>query len=176
MSNKSKSEKQNKVENKVAQTENKVVENKVEQEQVEQSKTEQSNIAQNNQIVENKQEVVEMSVTERFELVEAKVVRDKQINKEIGFASKSDAMRYLFDNGMTVAQISKFMSAHYSFVYGVISTTREIVKKSTTSKSDVIRQMFDTGMTAGQISHQLNSNYSFVFSVIKKYKTQLEAK
>lgn len=88
--------------------------------------------------------------------------------------SKSQMFKELYDSGISVGDISKITECHYSFVYGVISESREIVKKDTVSKSDTIRQMYENGMTTGEISKKLNSNYSFVFSVIKKYKKDKE--
>lgn len=88
------------------------------------------------------------------------------------FESKSKMFLFLYDQGMSVGEISALSSNHYSFVYGVVSAQRKIETRGTgTSKSDEIRGLFDQGLTPGQISHELNSNYSFVHSVIKKYKT-----
>lgn len=87
-------------------------------------------------------------------------------------ASKSDLFRQMYDGGMTVGDISKVTESHYSFVYGVISSSRELEKKEGESKSDIIRKMAAEGKTAGQIAKELNSNYSFVHSVVKKYKVE----
>lgn len=92
---------------------------------------------------------------------------------EIKFKSKSDLFRNMYDLGMEISEISKLTSSHYSFVYGVISSTREVRKVETSSKSDIIRNMSLAGKTVGEISKELNSNYSFVFSVVKKYKSSL---
>lgn len=108
----------------------------------------------------------------RFELVGEKLLKDNEVNKELQFNSKSDMMRYLYDNKMSVADIQRFLNCHYSFVYGVISSSREIIKNTEKSKSDIIREMSAQGKTVGQIAKELNSNYSFVFSVVKKYKSQ----
>lgn len=96
--------------------------------------------------------------------------------KEQKFEHKSDMFRFLYDSGMSVGEISKFTGSHYSFVYGVISSSREITKKEGISKSDVIRDLAAKGMTAGQIAKELNSNYSFVHSVVKKYRSEQAAK
>ena len=92
---------------------------------------------------------------------------------EIKCISKSDLFRKLYDFGLEISEISKQCNSHYSFVYGVISSTRDIRKVEKTSKSDIIRQMFKDGKKVGEISKELNSNYSFVFSVVKKYKSSL---
>lgn len=88
--------------------------------------------------------------------------------------SKSQLFKDMYDQGITVGDISKITESHYSFVYGVISSSRELEKKPTESKSDVIRKMVDEGKNPGEISKILNSNYSFVFSVVKKYKSEKE--
>lgn len=98
---------------------------------------------------------------------------DKLVGKGV---AKSEIFRKMYDDGISVGDISKITESHYSFVYGVISSSREIVKKDEVSKSDVIRKMVDEGKTVGQISKELNSNYSFVFSVVKKYKSMKESK
>lgn len=114
--------------------------------------------------------------SKRFEKVSEKVLRDKVENKEIEFQSKSEMMRYLYDNEVSIADIQRFMNCHYSFVYGVISSSREIKKETKDSKSDTIRKMFDEGKKVGEIAKELNSNYSFVFGVVKKYKENKEVK
>lgn len=110
----------------------------------------------------------------RFELLDGTKVFDSQDQKEHGFNSKSELMRWLFDQGMTVAAISHFTGNHYSFVHGVISSSREIVHTKTASKSDEIRSLHDQGKKVGEIAKLLNANYSFVFGVIKKYKASKE--
>lgn len=98
-------------------------------------------------------------------------------NKKVeGGIKKSDLFRQMYDQGMNVGDISKVTDCHYSFVYGVISESREIVKKEGESKSDKIRSLVDQGKSAGEIAKELNSNYSFVFSVVKKYKKDSEKK
>ena len=94
--------------------------------------------------------------------------------KFVKVKSKSEMFRMLYDFGMEISEISKNCESHYSFVYGVISASREVRKVKTTTKSDLIRELFDQGKTPGEISKELNSNYSFVFSVIKKYKSTKE--
>lgn len=91
-------------------------------------------------------------------------------NPVVACTSKSDMFRKLYDMGMEVSEIAKECSSHYSFVYGVISSTREIRTVQTESKSDIIRSLSDAGLTVGAIAKELNSNYSFIFSVVKKHK------
>lgn len=90
--------------------------------------------------------------------------------KEKVVKSKSDLFRTLYDNGVDISVISKECDSHYSFVYGVISSSREVRKTEKESKSDVFRKMFDEGKKVGEIAKETNSNYSYVFGVIKKYK------
>jgi hypothetical protein len=85
--------------------------------------------------------------------------------------SKSELFRKLYDYGMEICEISRECGSHYSFVYGVISSSREVRNVQKTSKSDEIRKMVDAGKTPGEIAKLLNSNYSFVFGVVKKYKS-----
>jgi transposase-like protein len=102
------------------------------------------------------------------------VMREQFEEKVLKGISKSDLFREMYDGGLTVGDISKITECHYSFVYGVISSSRELEKKEGESKSSVIRRMVDEGKNPGQISKELNSNYSFVFSVVKKYKMEKE--
>jgi len=100
------------------------------------------------------------------------VVRDTVTAKETKFENKSDMFRALYDTGYTIGEISALCTSHYSFVYGVVSSSREITKTSKDSKSDSIRALADQGKTPGEIAKELNSNYSFVHSVVKKYKAE----
>lgn len=100
--------------------------------------------------------------------LEVKVGKDKTQCK-----SKSEMFKIMYDAGMDVCEISRACDAHYSFVYGVISTSREIRKVEKVTASDNIRSLFDQGKKPGEIAKMLNKNYSFVFGVIKKYKETL---
>lgn len=95
-------------------------------------------------------------------------------SKTVTVKSKSELFRLLYDAGMEICEIAKECESHYSFVYGVISASREVRTVKTESKSDLIRKLFDEGKTPGEIAKELSSNYSFVFSVVKKYKTSEE--
>lgn len=106
-----------------------------------------------------------------------KLVNDKSYEYQgdvLNFESKSKMMLDLYDKGVSIADIQRFMSCHYSFVYGVISSHRSIDKVKSESKSDVIRELSDSGLTVGQIAKQLNCNYSFVHTVVKKHKAANE--
>lgn len=96
--------------------------------------------------------------------------------KTITCKSKSELFRTMYDFGMEVCEIAKTCDSHYSFVYGVVSSNREMRKVVKESSSDEIRRLAATGLKPGEIAKQLNKNYSFVFSVVKKWKaTQEEA-
>lgn len=84
--------------------------------------------------------------------------------------SKSEMFRRMYDAGVEVSEISKLTNSHYSFVYGVVSSSREIRKVERESKADVIRTEYERGLSIGEISKKLNTNYSYVFSVVKKYR------
>jgi Mor family transcriptional regulator len=96
----------------------------------------------------------------------------KDMTKEMVIGSKSERMKQLYDSGYTVAEISKKLECHYSFVYGVIQKhcNGVVPQTKTESKSDIFRTMYDQGKTIGEISKETNSNYSYVFSVIKKHR------
>jgi Mor family transcriptional regulator len=96
----------------------------------------------------------------------------KDMTKEMVIGSKSERMKQLHDEGYTVAEISKKLECHYSFVYGVIQKHCNGVVPSSKveSKSDVFRTMYDQGKSIGDIAKETNSNYSYVFSVIKKHR------
>ena len=112
---------------------------------------------------ENAKMVVEFSVEElKF--------KTSEMGKFATTKSKSELFRKLYDAGMEIADIARECNSHYSFVYGVISGSREVRKVEKESKSDIIRSLVDLGKNPGEIARELNSNYSFVFSVVKKYK------
>lgn len=94
--------------------------------------------------------------------------------KQITAKSKSELFKLMYDAGAEICEIAKACEAHYSFVYGVISSSREIRKVAKASASDEIRRLSDEGMKPGEIAKQLNKNYSFVFGVVKKYKASQE--
>lgn len=108
------------------------------------------------------------------ELTKAETKIRKQFEAAIAAgSSKSSEFKKLYDEGLSIGDISKVTTSHYSFVYGVISESREISKKPVVSKSDTIRTLADSGLTVGQIAKELNSNYSFVFAVVKKHQKQV---
>jgi Mor family transcriptional regulator len=97
---------------------------------------------------------------------------NKDLSSEKVVGSKSERMKQLYDAGFTVAEISKKLSCHYSFVYGVIQKHCDgvIPASQKESKSDLFRTMYDGGSSIGDIAKETNSNYSYVFSVIKKHR------
>lgn len=105
--------------------------------------------------------------------VEGLSMKDLKLDKPavIVFKSKSELFRALYDAGMEICEIARECGSHYSFVYGVISSSREVRTTVKTSKSDDIRKLADEGKTPGEIAKLLNANYSFVFSVVKKHKS-----
>jgi DNA invertase Pin-like site-specific DNA recombinase len=90
---------------------------------------------------------------------------------------KSDIIRSMAQEGMSVADIARATNSHYSFVYGVVKNMLGGEKPTADkgpSKSDEIREMAAQGKTPGEIAKALNSNYSFVHTVVKAYKKSLE--
>jgi predicted peroxiredoxin len=101
---------------------------------------------------------------------------DEKTAKKVEFTkvnSKSELFRKLYDAGVEICEISKLCNSHYSFVYGVISSSREVRELQKVSKSDEFRKLFSEGKTPGEVAKLTNSNYSFVFGVYKKYKDSL---
>jgi DNA invertase Pin-like site-specific DNA recombinase len=106
-----------------------------------------------------------------FSLDELKLQNLNSENKEfISVSSKSELFRKMYDAGIEICEISKLTNSHYSFVYGVISNSREVRNVVTNSKSDEFRKLFSEGKTPGEVAKLTNSNYSFVFGVYKKFK------
>lgn len=94
-------------------------------------------------------------------------------------SSKSQQMRDLHDQGLTVAEIAKKLNANYSFCYGIIQKHSEktgvlMNKTEKGGKSQIIRQMWDQNKTIGEISKELNTNYSYVWTVVDKYRNKVE--
>lgn len=101
------------------------------------------------------------------------------MTNETAHVNKSEMFREMYEEGKSVAEISKETGSHYSYVYGVIQRMCakqgvEVRKERKESKSDTIRTMYMDGKKVGEIARELNSNYSFVFSVVKKLKAELE--
>lgn len=91
--------------------------------------------------------------------------------------TKSDVIRALYTQGISVAEIAKATSSHYSFVYGVCRALKGSSPSEDRgpSRSDEIRVLADAGHTPGEIAKALNANYSFVHSVVKKHKEDTAA-
>lgn len=92
--------------------------------------------------------------------------------------SKSQKIRELYLEGMSISDISRKLEVNYSFAYQVAKrcsdvlddgdfSTNEPVKPT---KADDIRKLWDEGLTVGDIAKQLNSNYSYVWSVCDTYR------
>lgn len=101
-------------------------------------------------------------------------VRFKDAKKDVVFKTKSAMFRALYEHGMDIADIARQTNSHYSFVYGVVSSSCEMRKSNKVTKSDKIRELAAAGKTPGQIAKELNSNYSFVHTVVKKWKESQE--
>lgn len=89
--------------------------------------------------------------------------------------TKSDLIRSMYQEGMSVSKIAKETNSHYSFVYGVIKNMlggEKPTSEKGPSKSDLIREYADQGMTPGEIAKELNANYSFVHTVVKKHRAE----
>lgn len=119
-------------------------------------------------------------MTKKFEFNNVKVdldalkLKGPKDEKYIEVKSKSELFRQLYDRGLEIADIARETGSHYSFVYGVISNSREMRETTKVTKSDMIRELADKGMTPGEIAKQLNSNYSFVHGVVSKHRKAQE--
>lgn len=100
--------------------------------------------------------------------------KTKQVKKD----SKSNEMRNLYKEGMSVADISRKLDVCYSFTYQVC---QRFSKKSGDEKfdtnqpesikqSDNFREDFDAGMNVGEIAKKYNANYSWVWTVVDNHR------
>lgn len=91
--------------------------------------------------------------------------------------SKSEKMRKLYDEGMSLGDIAKKLQVRYQFVYNVIDayTNGNIRKteKGATKTSQFI-ELFEKGHTPGEIAKLTNSNYNFVYSTVKRHISRKE--
>ncbi len=129
------------------------------------------------------EELSTMSVEERAALDEARK-EHKEVaattapdsnSEDVARASKSDVMRQMVDQGLTVAQIAKALQSNYSFVYSVVKKYKEEgmpVREAKGTKSQIMREMYDKGMKVAEIAKELNANYAFVYGVISRYKAE----
>lgn len=98
--------------------------------------------------------------------------------------SKSEMMRSMWDEGRTIADISKELGCVYSYVYGVIdryelSKGNDIrgAKKTGSSKADKVRALYEAGMEIGDICREMVKegvyiNYSYCWSIVNKVRKQ----
>lgn len=110
-----------------------------------------------------------------LEAMKLDVTDEKGKDKTIDCNSKSDMFRAMARYGMTVAEIAKATSSHYSFVHTVVSESGiKVASKKGPSKAQHVRELWAEGdWTVGNIAKELNMNYSYVHSIVKKYKQEL---
>lgn len=105
------------------------------------------------------------------------VVKETVTEETVTQVSKSQIMREMYDEGLTVGEIAKQLGVRYQFVYQVIHKhTKGEIRSSRgnrDTKSQMFRDLYDKGLSVGEIAKQTNSNYTFVFQVIKRYKDSL---
>lgn len=95
-----------------------------------------------------------------------KILKDENI-------SKSEKMRKLFSEGVSVSKISKLLNCCYSFVYEVIK--KEVdknnieveIEKRGEVKEEILK-WWREGKSIGEISRILNKNYNYVWVVVNK--------
>lgn len=86
--------------------------------------------------------------------------------------SKSELFRRMYDAGMEISEIRTATNSHYSFVYSVVSESRELRAVSKVTKSQKIIQLHVAGEKPRTIAKVLDAHPSFVYGVISKYKKQ----
>lgn len=129
-------------------------------------------MAKNEQVLEN---TVTVGGTIDLTKVEALPEGQELTETPVAAPKKSDLIRSMYQEGMSVAQIAKALDSHYSFVYGVVKNMlggEKPTAEKGPSKSDTIREMAAAGKTPGEIAKELNANYSFVHTVVKKWKSE----
>jgi transposase len=97
--------------------------------------------------------------------------------------NKSEMFRQMYDEGKSIAEISKETQSVYSYVYGVIdrylTSKGEEIRKTdrSNSKSSQIRELYNNGMEIGDICREMMKegiyvNYSYVWSVVNKLRAK----
>lgn len=92
--------------------------------------------------------------------------------------SKSEKIRKLYENGLTIANIAKILNINYSFAYQTVSKYCEkanipkITKDPKDSKAAKIRELFENGENIGNIAKSLNSNYCYVWNICNKTRNK----
>ena len=87
--------------------------------------------------------------------------------------SKSQQMRDLHEQGMSIADIARELQTYYSFVHRVIKRYEAEKANPKTKKLPVaqqIRQLCDEGKTVDQIHEILNVDKARIYSTMKKHK------
>lgn len=93
--------------------------------------------------------------------------------------SKSDVMRKMWSEGVSISDIAKQTHSHYSFVYETVKkfarkqnvefTTNQPQKER---RADKFREDYQAGMSIGEIAKKHNANYSYVWTVIDKLRNE----
>lgn len=85
--------------------------------------------------------------------------------------SKSQLIRELYDEGLTITEIAKQLGAHYSFVHGVVRRYEQAQQKATKdeSKASQIRKLHDQGKETKEIVAILGVTHSHVRNIIRRY-------
>ena len=105
-------------------------------------------------------------------------MKDTKKSNTIVKTNKSESMRQMWLEGLSISEISKSTKSHYSFVYETIKKfARKSNKEFKTNqiqvdrKSDLFRKMYLDGCTIGEIAKKTNSNYSYVWTVVDKSRS-----
>ena len=91
--------------------------------------------------------------------------------------SKSDQIRHLHDQGMSVAEIAKELNTYYSFVYRVLA---RYIKRCPTQRNGKnitteVRNLWKKGKSVDEIMKTLEapeSRRSYIYSMVQRFKKE----
>jgi hypothetical protein len=113
----------------------------------------------------------------REELLENDKVKEIVLNDGV---KKSYRFKMLFDEGLSVSEISKVMDSVYSFVYGVIDKYSDGEIRNNKEKKGEWKEKFiedfKKGLSVGEISKKYNKNYSYVWVCCDSYRKEVRKK
>ena len=91
--------------------------------------------------------------------------------------TKSDRIRKLYSEGMSIPKIAKTVKICYAFAYQVIQRDRakeglamDTLTEHEEPKGLKIIELRKTGLTKGAIAHTLNTNYVYVWKTVHDWE------
>ena len=93
--------------------------------------------------------------------------------------SKSQQMIEMYNDGMSIKDISVKLNVRYNFVYNVVSNycrvntveLRTNRDKNDSKKSKIV-ELLNKGLTKTEVATELKCNYNYVFKVEKELKSK----